>query len=170
MKNLFIFAAFLCGTVTGVGAATGEILDNDAAVNADVSTLRAEADVFETIRRGMMLTISECEVTSTCSLNVNSDEIHQLVSKLDARITAIAERHSESEEAGLEEILLTYVDARDGYNEMLDKLATMPQAGTSEEEGLEQEDIFNDTKEESAGKENKDGQFNNLFEDIDEDL
>lgn len=152
-------------------AVTGEILDNDIATGADVSVLRAEAELFETIRQGVMLTLTECELEKSCSLNVNQDELHQLVEKLDARITSIAIRHSESGEEGLEDVLLTYVDARDGYNEMLDKLATLPQIQESEANEFVEGDTFSDdVKQDSAGTQNKEGLYNDLFEDIDEDL
>lgn len=171
MKYLFIVAVLLLNSYMEVNAATGEILDNEIAAAADLSVLRAEAKLFESIRQGVVLTITECELLESCSLNVNQDELRQLIAKLDARITSIAARHSESSgEEGLEDILLAYVDARDGYNDMLEKLAALPQTQESKADDFAGEEIFGDVETESTGVENKEEIYKDLFEDIDEEL
>ena len=153
-----------------IHAATGEILDNEIAAGADVSVLRAEAQVFESIRKGIVLSITECELEESCVLNVNRVELQQIVEKLDARITSLAIRHSESDEADLEDILLSYADTRDGYNVMLEKLATLSVVNDGESETVIEDDIFSDIDQDAAGTENTEENYNKLFEDIDEEL
>jgi TolA-binding protein len=168
-RSCIIGLALLSSSV-GVYAATGEILDNQVATDADIPTLRAEEQLFESIRKGIVLTITECEHQDSCAPNVNREELQQLVEKLNARITSLALRHSETGEKELEDILLTYADMRDGYKEMIDKLANLSVTKEGETKPGTEEDVFSDAGEDSAGAENKEELYNDLFKDIDEGL
>lgn len=171
-KKSFPYVIIVCliAINSSVNAATSGILNNEDVAVADVSVLREEAMLFETIKQGVVLMISDCELAKPCSLNVTQDELRQLITKLESRITMLAIRRSESGEKDLEEILLSYVDARDGYNKMLDKLIALSQMDENKSEEAGKEDIFNDVEENTKGAKNKKDLYNDLFDDVDEDL
>ena len=98
------------------------ILDDRDADAADPGALQAEAQLFETIRQGIALSIAECELTPKCTPTVNREELRRIVSKLETRLDTLTSRESKSGDAALKPVMLAYVDARDGYNEFLTKL------------------------------------------------
>jgi hypothetical protein len=50
-----------------------------------------------------------------------------LISTINGRINSLSVRYSDTGEAALEEVLVGYVDIRDGYNEILEKIESLPQ-------------------------------------------
>ena len=68
------------------------------------------------------MSVVECELFETCSASVNRDEISQLISTIDTRINALSVRYSDAQDVSLEEVLVSYVDIRDSYNVILDKM------------------------------------------------
>lgn len=132
-----------------------KILDDDAAAKADVQALRTEANLFEKIKNGVILSLARCDNRETCSPDVNTDEIQRILLKLDSRITTLSTRYQQTSEQGLDQVLLTYADARQGYADALDKLEAM-------QEG---ENGFNDAGQAPSGE-----NLNDLFNDTGDDL
>ena len=92
---------------------------------ADVATLQAEADLLETIRKGIALTLALCESGKPCTPSVNRDELHRIIDKVGKRIDVLTARHSETNDAALEPVMLAYVDVRDNYTKVLDELSKL---------------------------------------------
>lgn len=101
------------------------ILDDKDAERAEAGTLQAEAQLFEVIRQGIAVTIAQCEGTPGCVPTVSREELNRIVGKLETRLDVLTARHSQSGDAALEPVLLAYVEARDGYNQFLEKLASV---------------------------------------------
>lgn len=114
-----------CGS-PALWAAEGDsaILRDDAAPQADSTVLLAEAHLFDTIRKGVALSLAECELQAqgACEPTVNREELQQVMDKLDNRINLLAARHDQTGEKSLEEVLLTYANVRDDYKKFMDKL------------------------------------------------
>lgn len=103
----------------------GEILPNDIAESADISVLAAEADVFNTIKKGVTLSLAMCEGVKNCSPTVTSAELEQILNTLKTRIDNVTQRYEQSGDKSLEEILVAYADARESYTQNLEKLKTI---------------------------------------------
>lgn len=157
-----IFPLMLCCAFasTTVVSATGNILPDDAFAEADVSSLKAEARLFDRIKDGVVLTLAECELADTCTPSVGSREVEWIIETIDVRITTLIDRYSETNDQELEEALLIYSDAREGYADALEQLRALP--GSDDDEDAVGEDDFVDDMES--------GDFSELFEDADEDL
>lgn len=164
-KQLSVYATlFLLLAVTFT--ANSQILNEDYAAGADVLILKNEIDIFSTIQQGVKLSVVECELIDTCSASVNRGELDQLISTIDSRINALSTRYSESPDADLEEVLVSYVDIRDGYNAILEKMDTMPQFEV--EEVVEDEFGFDDFFGFGAAAASEvDPEIQQLFEDYD---
>jgi len=104
-----------------------QILTEDTANNASLGVLKQEVEVFTTIRNGLYLSVAECELFDQCDANVNKGEIEQLLVVLDNRINLLSARYTVTTEADLESILVGYVDVRDGYSNILQKMESLPQ-------------------------------------------
>jgi hypothetical protein len=141
----------------------GEILADDVATRADVSVLETEAELFEQIKNGVLLSLAECDHEKACSPNVNSDEIQRILLKLDSRITSLSTRYTKTREQGLDKVLLTYADARKGYAAVLDKLDALSD---------QDEDLFMKTGGATAGAKSGggSGNINDLYNDVGDDL
>ena len=171
MKRLtlhYCFMLLLLQLSSGVDAAPqGEILSEEIANSADTSVLMAEANLFNTIRQGITLTIAYCEGLDSCVPDANRVEVERIIDTLDTRISSLVQRHEETGEVELETILIAYADARDGYSEFIEKLAALP---TGEDEvglgGDFGDDILGEGLGEAAGI---DEQYN-IFRDFDEEL
>ena len=123
LLSLVFIAAISATPVVAQGA--GGILDDLDADAAEPGALQAEAQLFETIRQGIALSIAECELTPKCTPTVNREELRRIVDKLGTRLDALTSRHSKSGDAALEPVMLAYVGTRDGYTEFLNKLDTI---------------------------------------------
>ena len=127
--NVYIFLVMLSCACNSYG----QILNDEYAAGADVLILKNEIDIFSTIQSGVTLSVVECELVETCSASVKIDEVDQLITTIESRINSLSTRYTESGDAALEEVLVSYVDIRDGYNELLEKMNTMPQFEVEEE-------------------------------------
>ncbi|NNE37507.1 MAG: hypothetical protein HKN08_04315 [Gammaproteobacteria bacterium] len=161
-KRLMLFTLFVC-----MNSAYSQILNEDYAAGADVLILKNEIGIFSTIQQGVELSVVECELfADICSADVNPSELDQLITTIDSRINALSIRYTESPNADLEEVLVSYVDIRDGYNSILDKINTMPQFEV--EEVVEDEFGFDDFFGFGAEAASEvDPEIQQLFEDYD---
>lgn len=140
-----------------------EILSDDAATKADVNTLKVEAQLFEKIKNGVILSLAACDSVKNCKPQVNAEEIQRLLIKLDDRITSLSTRYSKTKEKGLAQVLLTYADARKGYARALDKIDAL----TEQDVGAGTGDIYDDAGEATSGGSNS---KNSLYNDVGDDL
>lgn len=143
----------------------GEILDDEIAAGADISVLEAEANSFNTINKGIALSLALCEGIDLCSPTVNRDELERFINALDARIGSLSQRYEESENAELEGVIVAYADARESYTKHLEKLGTIVVDDTSSSDDLFSEDDFFGGAGTRAVN-----QFDTLFNDADEEL
>jgi len=140
-----------------------EIMSDDAATKADVSTLKIEAQLFEKIKNGVILSLAACDSAKNCKPQVNAEEIQRLLIKLDDRITSLSTRYSKTKEKGLAQVLLTYADARKGYAKALDRIDAL----SEQDVGAGAGDIYDDTGEVPSGGSNS---KNSLYNDVGDDL
>ena len=121
----------------------GEILPDKVASGADVSALQAEANSFNTIKKGVALSLAMCDGIDLCKPNVNRDELEKIISTLDERIGSIGQRYEESGNKDLEGVLLAYSNAKDDYTKYLDKLnKIVPPETSSSDDLFGQSDLF----------------------------
>ncbi len=113
--------------------AHGDILDVTYVPHADIPALQAEISVFSTIQQGVILSVSECELSEDCDASVSKYEIEQLIDAIEERVTALSTRYLDSANEDLEGVLLAYAETRDRYQEILDKLQELPQFHEEEE-------------------------------------
>ncbi len=151
--------------MVSANSVSSQILNEDYAAGADVLILKNEIGIFSTIQQGVELSVVECELFDACSASVNPEELNQLISTIDTRINALSVRYTESPDADLEEVLVSYVDIRDGYNSILDKINTMPQFEVEQvvEDGFGFDDFFGF----GAAASEVDPEIQQLFEDYD---
>jgi len=167
--NLLAKCTLLFIMLIALNAAHSQILNEDYAAGADVLILKNELDIFSTIQQGVQLSVVECELFKTCSASVNRDEISQLISTIDTRINALSVRYTDAQDASLEEVLVSYVDIRDSYNLILDKMNTMPQFEV--EEVVEDEFGFDDFFGFGAAAASEvSPEIQQLFEDVDDEI
>lgn len=146
-------------------AGLGEILPDDIAESADISVLEAEANVFNTIKKGVALSLAMCEGVEQCSPTVNRAELEQIISTLDTRIGNLGQRYEQSGETALEGVLVAYADARDSYTQYLEKLGTIVVEEPEEPANLFGSDFFG-----GAGSATDVNREFAIFNDIDEEL
>ncbi|MBI2993242.1 MAG: hypothetical protein HYY48_03595 [Gammaproteobacteria bacterium] len=124
-----------------------EILADKALDKADIATLQAETELLETIRKGMALSIALCEPDQPCAPPVNRDELQRIIAKVAQRIDILSARHSQTNDAALEPVMLGYVDVRDNFTKVLDQLVTLvPEESAPEGAGgaVDFADVFED--------------------------
>ena len=147
----------------------GEILPDNIAKGADVSALEAEANSFNTIKKGVALSLAMCDGIDLCKPNVNRDELEKIISTLDERIGSIGQRYEESGNKDLEGVLLSYSTAKQDYSKYLDKLNTIvPQESSSTGDLFGQSDLFSGFDTPATGASPYDI-FNDTNEDIKDD-
>lgn len=123
-------------------AATGRILDEVEAQQADTAALAAEAELFKSIGLGIALSLSQCAEQSSCTPSVSKDELSHLLDTLDKRINDLVSRQ-EQKQGDYNEVLTAYVNQRENYlryQAELDKIS----GGASSEEDLGK-DSFGET-------------------------
>lgn len=165
LKCLLLTISFLTTMLT-VPPSYGDgvkILSDGAAAKANVKTLKIEAGMFEKIKNGVMLSLAACDSVKNCKPHVNAEEIQRILIKLDDRITSLSARYSKTKEKGLDQVLLTYADARKGYAKALDKIDALSEQGVNTVGG----GIYNDTGEAPSGASDK---GNSLYNDVGDDL
>jgi hypothetical protein len=121
MKRLILICTILILSVSfnSFSAIEGDILSDDIAESADNETLRNEATLFDVIRQGVALSIAMCGSSDFCTPDVNASELEQLVDKLNHRINTLGVRYGETEDDELGEILLSYSNSLDSYNDFI---------------------------------------------------
>ena len=121
------------------------ILADDEANNADAAALADEASVFESIRMGIALSVAQCEGVELCSPSANEDELKRLIMTLDTRIDSLTLRQEEVEDPeGFNEILAIYVNERDNYDHLMEKLSTLSRESESAGIGAEEESVVSE--------------------------
>ena len=93
----FILSAVLVLSSSLVTAATGHILSEVEAQQADTAALTAEAELFKSIGTGIALSLSQCEEQSACNPNVSKDELSHLLNTLDKRINDLVSRKEQNQ-------------------------------------------------------------------------
>jgi hypothetical protein len=127
IQSGYKYTALVMGLLLLAQDIQAQILNEDYAAGADVLILKNEMDIFSSIQQGVKLSVTECELFDSCSASVNRDELNQLITTINGRINSLSIRYTDSGEAALEEVLVGYVDLRDGYNQILEKIETLPQ-------------------------------------------
>ena len=121
----------------------GKILPDKAVQGADASALQAEANSFNTMKKGVALSLAMCEGIKQCKPDVNRDELEKIISMLDERIGSVGQRYEQTGNKDLEGVLLTYHDAKESYSKYLDKLnIIVPEEKSSTEDLFGQGDLF----------------------------
>lgn len=149
---------------------SAQILNAEYASGADVLILQNEIDIFSTIQEGIKLSIAECELIDSCNANVNLEELNQIISTINTRINTLSLRYTDTPETALENVIVGYVDIRDQYNELLDKISDMPEFETN---NAVVDFEFDDYLSNTSSPSNSNGvseEYMNLFEDADEAL
>ena len=143
-------------------AAEGIILSEESLQTAPVAELKTDIVLFDTIRKGMTLSLAQCEFDSTnCDLTVDKEELDRILDALNKRIIALTTRHAQSGEAELEPVLLTYAETRDAYSAVKEQYialappektesltASIFEGGTDAGAMPAEYDVFNDAGEE----------------------
>jgi hypothetical protein len=171
MRPSYYLSLFLLLIVVNSNTAA-QILNSDYASGADTLILKNEIDIFSTIQEGIRLSIAECELFDSCNANVNREELNQIIDTINIRINTLSIRYSDTPETALEDVLIAYVDVRDQYNELLDKIADMPEFAVDEPVvDFEFEDYLNNASSASPSNTNEvSDEYMDLFEDADEAL
>lgn len=166
-KFIFIFiTGILLAQFSVVSAATGRILDDIEAEQADTAALTAETEIFRSIGMGIALSLAQCEGQDQCQV-IDANEIDQLLETLDGRINDLILRQGGGK-GEFTDILTVYVDQREKYLRYQKDLEELIGVTTADD-GLPGED---DLAEESVdfGETSTDGVDLSIFEDADEDL
>jgi len=152
-----------------IGNAHGQILEETVLDSADSAKFQQEIAIFTTIKDGIALSVAECELVDTCSVNVNRGEVEQLITVIDTRVNVLSLRYTESVDSGLESVLVAYADTRDGYKSLLDKMNSMPQFAQQQDvaSDLETDDFFTAAGALAGSVPNE---LMQLFQDADEEL
>ncbi len=151
-------------------AADGGILSSEDGAVADPEALLAEVAVFKGIREGLTLSFATCDITNSCNPDATDGEIQQLIAAIDQRIDGLSQRQQNSEEpAGLEDVLIAYVDERDGLSRFLEKLGSIEENRSVIGADVDDAEIFGDTEEAAAETTENVDQFD-MFADEDEEL
>lgn len=138
MKRFPLTTLVLSGVIFGSPMLQARILADDEAAQAPTSTLQQEANIFSSIRMGIALSMAQCEGRDLCSPSVNSNEIKRLLETLDTRIDDLTLKQESVEDPdAFQQVLAIYVDERDNYNSVLEKLGTVEE--DIEEIGIESE-------------------------------
>ena len=145
-------------------APQAQILIEGTAAAADLNTLRNEVQILSTISQGVQLSVAECELSDSCAASVNGEELDQLINTINLRINNLSVRYTDTREPGLEDILIGYVDVREDYNALRDKLDVLPQFFGR----TVGDDLGADAFIESGGVVSE--EILELYEDVDEEL
>ena len=163
--RVLLISLMMTGTV--LAASIGEILKDDIVSEADAEVLMGEANLFETIRKGIALSIALCTDIEDCVPSVNRQELERIIGTLDTRISSLSQRHEETGDTELEQILISYADTREAYSQFIEIIGTF----STGEEVFDPEATFGD--EDFLGEEQEavgfDEQFD-VFSDSEDDL
>ena len=102
------------------------ILGTQEAEQADLTLLKDETLVFQSIGMGIALSLAQCEGIDLCSITVDEDEIKELINALDKRINSLVLKQEEAEDpVEFDKVLTAYVNERDNYATHLEKLKSI---------------------------------------------
>lgn len=119
------------------------ILDNEAAVDAEINTLQAEAALFNTIGAGIALSLAQCEGVDLCSVNVEEVELKELLKVLSQRISDLTLKQEEVIDPDeFQQVLTAYVNEYDSYSSHLEKLNAINGAIYESEDSIADEFQF----------------------------
>jgi len=129
-------------------------LSDEEASSVETGALAGELGLFQTIRRGILLSITQCEGEELCLGNLHRHEVEQLIDAIDNRVTVLTRRYEESRESGLEDILVAYVDEREEFNDYLERIKVISPEQFEDEldDEFGDEDIFGITTISSTAK------------------
>lgn len=166
-KTWSLWVGTLCIFVNAVFA-QAQIIEDGSIESADAQSLLQEIELFTTIQQGISLSVTECELLDACNASVNRSEVEQLISTIDNRVNALSLRYTETGDTGLESILVGYVDVRDNYKLILEKMASIPVFAQQESAavGFDGDDFF--TGATNSGSVSDD--LMQLFQDADDEL
>ncbi len=110
------------------------ILDKDEADKADLTLLKNETVLFQSIGMGIALSIAQCEGVDLCSLTVEEKEIQELINALEERIDSLVLKQEAAEDpVEFSNVITAYVNERDSFASHLEKLKSI--TSTSDVEG-----------------------------------
>ncbi len=122
-KSAVILAASL---MVAAGSAQARILGNEEAQQATTPVLQDEASLFSSIRMGIALSMAQCEGREQCTPSVNADEVKSLLETLNTRINDLTLRQESVEDPdAFQQVLARYVDERDNYSSVLERLGSV---------------------------------------------
>ena len=166
------FSLLVALLFTSVQLSAATILSAEEADSASNEALQSEVALFKSIRDGITLSMALCEGNADCQPNVSEDELTRLLETLDRRIDGLAQRQLGGEDSALADLMVAYVDEREGYAEFL---SNMTEVSLEEAVGedLDEAELFGDDSGDAApaaAAEEAPAEFNDLFADEDEDL
>lgn len=173
MFNKAFFSVFVSAFLLLSSAVNSEILSLEAADSASIDTLQSEVSLFKNIRDGINLSLALCSGDASCQPSASGGEVEQIIQALDQRIDGLTQRQISGGEgaAGLEDILVAYLDEREGFAGVLEQIGG--ESASVAREDIDESELFGDEAEEvmetteaAEGAE----QFNDMFADEDEDL
>jgi hypothetical protein len=178
MKNYCRYLAVisLLSFWTSVSLAGAGILSGDDAQAADPDALLAEVAVFKSIREGMTISVMQCSFDSACDASSNTKELKQLINALDQRIDGLSQRQQDDgDAAGLEDVLIAYVDERDGLSRVLKNVSSSSSAVV---EHIDEADLFGDEESSEPASAETEAteateateQLDDMFSDEDEEI
>ena len=131
--GFLIVLSLLTLSPSSILAATGRILDEAEARQADAAALTAEAELFKSIGTGIALSLYQCEEQSACNPSVSKDELSRLLDTLDKRINDLVSRQ-EQKQGDYTEVLTAYVNQREAYLRYQSDLEKISGGATGEED------------------------------------
>ncbi len=169
IRSLLVFALLSVWINVSFAVSGGGFLSSEDAQTADTDALLAEVAVFRSIRDGITLSLAQCDFSGSCEPAVTSDEVQQIISALDQRINGLSQRQQASDDgAGLEDVLIAYVDELDGFSGVLEKLGSISAEEAVIGGDIDESELFGSEEEKTDTTENVD-QFD-IFADEDEEL
>ncbi len=119
MVILFFSAQFLLvQAVTNDTQMALELMQDQDAKSADLSSLKAEAGTFEAIRLGLALSLARCEGKESCEPSINEGEMDFLLQALQFRVKDVGNRlesGTENDEKKGEQVLAILENELDSY-------------------------------------------------------
>ena len=95
------------------------VLNLNTISSADIGTLSKEVELFETIRKGIQLSLAGCETSGFCLSTTSEGEFIRLIQILRHRIEGLTTRLEEEQSDELAQVLERYQKESDAYDEHL---------------------------------------------------
>ncbi len=158
-------SALALGLLCLASVAHGRILGDEAVGSAAIESLAAESALFESLQKGIALSLAQCEFDAACTPNVRRQELQRIVDALGLRVSSLGVRYEEGGEAALEPILRRYLESLEAYSGFIERLAIIAPEPVLEEAEME-EDVF----ARQFGRVANIRQLYGVFEDVDEEI